>query len=144
MTLALLGSMTVSTGNAFASPVSDANKELVTKFWNNVFNLHNTSVIDTMVGSTYKQHSPSFKDGKANFKTAVSGFLAEFPDSTAKIVHIGADGDLVFIHNHIQLNQSDRGQAAMDIFRVKDNQIVEHWDIIQDIPEKAENDNTMF
>ena len=50
----------------------------------------------------------------------------------------------MFIHNHITLNASDRGQAAVDIFRVKDGKIVEHWDVIQDIPEKAENNNTMF
>lgn len=51
---------------------------------------------------------------------------------------------LVFIHNHIKLNPKDRGQAAVDIFRVRDGKIVEHWDVIQDIPEKAENPNTMF
>ena len=57
---------------------------------------------------------------------------------------MGADGDLVFIHNHIKLNAQDRGQAAVDIFRIKKGKIVEHWDVIQDIPEKAEKNNTMF
>lgn len=47
-------------------------------------------------------------------------------------------------HNHITLKAGDRGQAAVDIFRVKDGKIAEHWDVIQDIPEKAENNNTMF
>ena len=105
---------------------------------------HDTAVIDTMVGPKYKQHSPEFADGKQAFKDGVSGFLKAYPDSTAVIKHIGADGDLVFIHNHIKLNKEDRGQAAVDIFRIKDGKIVEHWDVIQDIPEKAANDNTMF
>ena len=97
-----------------------------------------------VTGETYTQHSPGFADGKKAFKDGITGFLKEFPESSAEIRHIGADGDLVFIHNHIKLNARDRGQAAVDIFRVKDGKIVEHWDVIQDIPEKAENQNTMF
>lgn len=122
----------------------EANKELVVNFWNEVFNRHNASIIDTAVGDVYTQHSPGFADGKEAFKTAISGFLAEFPESTAEIKRVAADGDLVFIHNHIKLNAADRGQSAVDIFRVENGKIVEHWDIIQDVPEKAENNNTMF
>lgn len=143
--VAALGLMPIS--SAFAAeaiPHFKDNKSLVEYFWNQVFNEHNPSVIDSMTGIVYKQHSPGFKDGKAAFKEGITGFLKEFPDSTAEIKHIGADGDLVYIHNHIKLNAQDRGQAAMDIFRVKHGKIVEHWDIIQDIPEKAENNNTMF
>ena len=93
------------------------------------------------------QRTADYKNGtygKAAFKEGITGFLKEFPDSTAEIKHIGADGDLVYIHNHIKLNAQNRGQAAIDIFRVKHGKIVEHWDIIQDIPETAENNNTMF
>ena len=120
------------------------NKILVQNFWNAVFNEHKISVIDEIVDEKYIQHNPYFKDGRSAFKDGFSGFFKEFPDSSAQIKHIGADGDLVFIHNHIKLNADDRGQAAMDIFRVKDGKIVEHWDIIQDIPEKSQNNNTMF
>ena len=120
------------------------NKEMVSYFWNEVFNRHNTAVIETMASPSYIQHNPGFADGRKAFEEGVQGFLKEFPDSRAEIKHIGADGDLVFIHNHITLNKSDRGQAAVDIFRVKDGKIVEHWDVIQDIPEKSANNNTMF
>lgn len=100
--------------------------------------------IDSLTSPKYIQHSPGFTDGREAFKAGVQGFLKEFPESRAEIKHIGADGDLVFIHNHITLKAGDRGQAAVDIFRVKDGKIAEHWDVIQDIPEKAENNNTMF
>lgn len=120
------------------------NKILVQNFWNAVFNEHKISVIDEIVDEKYIQHNPYFKDGRNAFKDGISSFFKEFPNSSAEIKHIGADGDLVFIHNHIKLNADDRGQAAMDIFRVKNGKIVEHWDIIQDIPEKSQNNNTMF
>ena len=117
---------------------------MVEYFWNEVFNKHNTAVIDEMTAPNYIQHNPGFQDGRQAFEDGIEVFLKEFPQSKAEIKHIGADGDLVFIHNHITLNDKDRGQAAVDIFRVKDGKIVEHWDVIQDIPEKAENNNTMF
>lgn len=144
LTLALVGCLPMGTSLAAGTPHFKNNKAAAEYFWNEVFNKHDTAVIDTMVGPKYKQHSPEFADGKQAFKDGVTGFLKTYPDSSAVIKHIGADGDLVFIHNHIKLNKEDRGQAAVDIFRIKDGKIVEHWDVIQDIPEKTANDNTMF
>ncbi|MBS6103767.1 ester cyclase [Megasphaera sp.] len=144
LSLAALSCLPLSSSLASGIPTFKSNKAMTEYFWNEVFNKHNTAVIDSMVGSDYKQHSPEFADGKAAFKTGVSDFLKAYPNSTAVVKHIGADGDLVFIHNHIKLDKNDRGQAAVDIFRIKDGKIVEHWDVIQDIPEKAANDNTMF
>lgn len=154
LTLALVGCLPMGTSLAADTPHFKSNKAAAEYFWNEVFNKHDTAVIDTMVGPKYKQHSPEFADGKQAFKDGVTSFLKAYPDSSAVIKHIGADGDLVFIHNHngdlvfihnhIKLNKEDRGQAAVDIFRIKDGKIVEHWDVIQDIPEKAANDHTMF
>ena len=117
-------------GTAGAAPQFKNNKELAAYFWNQIFNEHHTAVIDELTGDTYIQHSPGFKDGKQAFKEGIAGFLKEFPESTAEIKHLGADGDLVFIHNHIKLNPQDRGQAAVDIFRIKEGKILEHWDVI--------------
>ena len=141
---AVLGAVTMTPATADGIPEFKNNRDMVGYFWNQVFNRHDPSVIDQMTGETYTQHSPGFADGKKAFRDGITGFLKEFPESSAEIKHIGADGDLVFIHNHIKLNPKDRGQAAVDICRVRDGKIVEHWDVIQDIPEKAENQNTMF
>lgn len=141
-----IGSIALSplTAQAASKDMTQTNKQLVESFWNEVFNKHNVSIINGTVGSNYTQHSPSVKDGKEAFYSSISGFLKEFPKSTAEIKNIVAEKDYVFIHNHIKLNPQDRGQAAVDIFRVQDGKIVEHWDVIQDIPEKSENTNTMF
>ena len=123
---------------------ASANKTLVEHFWNALFNQHDLSVIDTTVGDTYTQHNPTFSDGKVAFKAGMTEFLQQYPESSAQIKHIGADGDLVYIHNFVQVSASDPGQAAMDIFRVKDGKIVEHWDVLQDMPQTSANDNGMF
>ena len=71
-------------GASFAAgtPHFKNNKAVAEYFWNEVFNKHDTAVIDTMVGPKYKQHSPEFADGKQAFKDGVSGFLKAYPDST--------------------------------------------------------------
>ena len=55
-----------------------------------------------------------------------------------------AQGYLVWLHVYSTESDQDRGQAVIDIFRVKDGQIVGHWDVIQDVPEKAANANGLF
>ncbi|MDY5382302.1 MAG: ester cyclase, partial [Megasphaera elsdenii] len=95
LTLALVGCLPMGASFAAGTPHFKNNKAVAEYFWNEVFNKHDTAVIDTMVGPKYKQHSPEFADGKQAFKDGVSGFLKAYPDSTAVIKHIGADGDLV-------------------------------------------------
>ena len=62
----------------------------------------------------------------------------------ARIVRSAADGDLVWLHLNSTQNAQDRGEAIVDIFRVEDGRIVEHWDVIQPVPETSANENTMF
>lgn len=58
---------------------------------------------------------------------------------TRAIKHVVADKDIVMIHHHIVREPGTKGVAAVDIFRVKDGKIVEHWDVLQPIPENSPN-----
>ena len=55
-----------------------------------------------------------------------------------------ADGDLVAVHSHLRLSPETRGTAVVDIFRLENGKIVEHWDALQRVPESSANSNTMF
>ena len=129
--------------SARQSDVEEANRQRVITFYDRFFNQHDTAAAD-VVADDYRQHNPEVPDGKAPCVNYFSGFFRDNPQSRAKVIRSAADGDLVWLQVHSTNGSHDRGQAVLDIFRVKDGKIVEHWDIIQDVPEKAANANTMF
>jgi predicted SnoaL-like aldol condensation-catalyzing enzyme len=55
-----------------------------------------------------------------------------------------ADGDYVILHVHAVRVPGTRGNAIVDIFKLENGKIVEHWDVIQEIPGEAANPNGMF
>ena len=66
------------------------------------------------------------------------------PNFKMQIKRVLADGDFVVLHVHMVHDAGERGQAVVEIFRLENSKIVEHWDVIQPIPEKTANSNTMF
>lgn len=122
----------------------EANRTLVLAFYEQFFNQHNISEAAKVLTDDYRQHNPHVPDGKAPMVGYFSEFFKANPDARGKVVRSATDGDLVYLHVHSTDNKTDRGTALVDIFRVKDGRIVEHWDVIQAIPEKAANSNTMF
>jgi predicted SnoaL-like aldol condensation-catalyzing enzyme len=78
----------------------------------------------------------------------LKGFLAflkdKFPNNRSETKHVFADGDFVIVHDHAVREPGTRGSAIVNIYRLENGKIVEHWDVIQPIPEKSANDNGMF
>lgn len=122
----------------------EANRKLVVDFYDSVFNGHKVADGAKVIADEYKQHNPRVPDGKAPFVSFFTDFFAKNPNARARIVRSAANGDLVWLHVHATNGADDRGMAIVDIFRVKDGRIVEHWDVLQSVPEKAANANTMF
>jgi predicted SnoaL-like aldol condensation-catalyzing enzyme len=95
-------------------------------------------------GNRYVQHNPGAPDGPEGLK-AFLGFLKEkFPQSRSEIKRVFADGDYVILHVHAVREPGTRGSAIVDIFKLEGGKIVEHWDVVQPIPDKAANNNGMF
>ena len=144
--LAILAGIAMPSG-AFAASrdlkVEEANRKLVVEFYDRFFNSHDVEAA-SVVAEEYRQHNPEVPDGKKPLVSFFTGFFKDNPQSKAKIVRSSTDGDLVWLHVHATNGADDRGQAIVDIFRVKDGKIVEHWDVIQAVPKEAANKNTMF
>ena len=126
-------------------PDLEQNKETVRAFYDLAFNLKKPEeAVGRYLGSTYTQHNPMAGDGPQPFIEFVNGFVGRFPELTVDIKRVIAEGDLVVTHSLMKTSHDDRGTAAADIFRLEDGKIVEHWDVLQPVPETAANDNTMF
>lgn len=148
MTALLFTALTATVAIAQQAPRNlaqeEANRQLVVEFYHQNFNQHQVDQATKVMADDYIQHNPLVPNGKAPFVSFFKGFFANNPNAKSKIVRTAADGDLVWLHIHATNGENDRGQAIIDVFRVKDGKIVEHWDVIQDVPEKAANHNTMF
>jgi predicted SnoaL-like aldol condensation-catalyzing enzyme len=125
--------------------IEEANRQLVIGFYSQVFNEHDLAGASEFVANDYVQHNPTVATGKEAFVEFAAGLLAANPDTHGRIVRSAAEGDLVWLHVHAGGNEDGTGGLAIiDIFRVEDGKITEHWDVLQPVPAEAANENTMF
>ncbi len=122
-----------------------ANKKNVVEFYNAVLNEKDFDKASKYLGATYIQHNPTALDGPEGLKGFVNFLKEKFPQNKSEIKRVFAEGNYVIVHVHAVREPGTRGNAIIDIFRLDDNgKVVEHWDAVQPIPEKAMNNNTMF
>jgi predicted SnoaL-like aldol condensation-catalyzing enzyme len=122
----------------------EANKKMVTEFYEKAINEKDFDAASKYLGSRYTQHNPGGVDGPEGLKGFLQFLQKSFPRSRAEIKRVFAEGDYVILHVHSVREPDTLGRAVVDIFKVENGKVVEHWDVIQDIPEKAMNSNGMF
>lgn len=96
------------------------------------------------IADGYIQHSQHVPDGKDGFLTYFAGRIEQFPQMHAEIKRAGADGDLVWLHTHFKAEPEARGTAVINIFRMEDGKLAEHWGVGQPVPETSVHGNDMF
>jgi predicted SnoaL-like aldol condensation-catalyzing enzyme len=128
-----------------ADPATEANKKVAVDFFNLVLVQKKPQEgFDKYAGKTYIQHNPVADDGHAPAIKFLSDWFAKNPRAIIQIKRVIAEGDLVAIHHHMRTSPEVRGMAAVDIFRVENGKVVEHWDVVQPIPDKSANPHPMF
>jgi predicted SnoaL-like aldol condensation-catalyzing enzyme len=126
------------------TPQEEQNKKTVIAFYNAAINDKDFEEASKYLGDKYIQHNPMAASGPEGLKAFIELAKKSFPEYHTEFKRVFADGDYVIVHAHAKANAQDRGSAVMDIFRLENGKVVEHWDVVQAIPEKSNNTNGMF
>ena len=122
-----------------------ANKRLAESFLDVALNQRDPAraVVDYLAAG-YIQHNPRASDGGEAFLAWANWRLGQCPEYRVEFKRTVAEGDLVVAHTHHIDAPDSPGLAVVDIFRVAENKLAEHWDVIQPVPAESSNPNGMF
>jgi predicted SnoaL-like aldol condensation-catalyzing enzyme len=140
----LIASLSHSPALAADAAQMEQNKKTVAALYDAVLNKKDFDEASKYLGSRYTQHNPTAKDGPEGLKGFIAFLKEKFPNNRSEIKRSFADGDYVIVHVHAVREPGTRGNAIVDIFKLEDGKVVEHWDVVQPIPETAQNSNGMF
>lgn len=122
----------------------ELNKKNAVAFYKMAYEGKPQEAVNLYIGDDYIQHNPMVANGTQGFIDYFDRMQREYPEKSIEFVRAVAEGDLVALHTH-QVWPGNDQYVTMDFFRFDTNgKIVEHWDAMQQIPEKSANPNTMY
>lgn len=124
--------------------MEEQNIAIAIEFYDRLLNQLDYDKARELMGDHYIQHNPRAKDGFEGIKAHIDMLKRDFPLNHGDIKRVFANGDLVALHVHSKRYPEHRGYAIVDMFRIENGKVVEHWDVVQPVPEESLNDNTMF
>ncbi len=122
----------------------ERNKQFVAEFYDIIINQKDYEKAKAYIGPRYRQHNPLVKDYPEGLKEFIEFLKTNAPEAHSEIIRSFAEGDYVILHVHSLRQPGTRGRAIIEIFRLDDGLINEHWDVIQEIPAESANPNGMF
>ncbi|KAB1160764.1 hypothetical protein F7018_02500 [Tenacibaculum aiptasiae] len=121
-----------------------ANKEIVTNFVNDVlFGKAPQKITEYVSSEEYLQHNPMVKDGLTGLNEAIEYLTSQNNMFKYQKLHkVLGEGNFILTMSEGEWN--GKPQAFYDLFRLKNGKIVEHWDVIQEIPSEMAHKNGKF
>lgn len=110
--------------------------------------LETSDRIDILRSECYSEHfiehAPNIPDGRDALLSLFASRYEKYPELSMTVKRTASDGDLVWLHLHVKHTPESLGGAGVQIFRMKEGKIVEHWGVGQPVPKESKNSNTMF
>jgi predicted SnoaL-like aldol condensation-catalyzing enzyme len=126
------------------STLTEANRKIVSRFVDLFYRQKQVrAAFEAYVAEDYIQHNPDIADGREAAVLVLEPMFSK-PTFMAEVKRIIVDGDIAVVHLYARSTPEERGGSVMDMFRLKNGKIVEHWDVLQAIPEKSANPHPMF
>ena len=126
------------------TPEEQRNLDHVLGMFRDVLQPLDADQVDRYISADYIQHSPMAAPGRDSLKAFLRMVRAASPNSSQKLLRAYVDGNHVILHYHVKKDPEDRGFVVMDIFRLANGMVVEHWDCVQDVPAQSPNPISMF
>ena len=126
------------------TPGEEANLRLVLDMFEHVLKPMDSAAVDRFISPDYIQHNQMVEPGVGSLKAFLDLIRGQTPDAVHDVKRAFVDGDHVTVHYHVRRWPDDLGWAVIDIFRVEDGLIADHWDVMQDVVESGPNPNSPF
>lgn len=121
----------------------ETNKKIATTAYQRIFGDLDSTAVDAFMSKDFLQHNPTIADGPEGVKALVQMLITQgVPKQKIEFKHVIADGDIVILHS--RYGMAGKEWRFIDIYRVENGKIVEHWDAMMQMPEKRANNNPMF
>lgn len=124
--------------------VQERNRRLVLSVYELIFNQHQLAYANVVIRPDYIQHNPALPTGRQAFINFFALLFSQAPQFTSTVTQSGADGDRVWVQSHQRNSPSALGLDIIDIYRIQDGKIAEHWDAIEPVVSTSLNSNTQF
>jgi predicted SnoaL-like aldol condensation-catalyzing enzyme len=118
--------------------------DFVLEMYREVLIAQDSSKVDRYISPDYVQHSSLAPPGRQALKDFLDMIRVRSPQASSVIHRAFVDGDHVVVHVHVKRHPEDRGLAVVDLFRVDDRYILEHWDVLMEVPANPVNTNSLF
>jgi predicted SnoaL-like aldol condensation-catalyzing enzyme len=118
--------------------------DFVLEMYREVLIAQDSSKVDRYISPGYIQHSCLAPPGRDALKAFLDMIRVQSPDASTVIHRAFVDGDYVVCHVHVKRHPADGGLAVVDIFRTDGRMILEHWDVLMEVPANPVNTNPLF
>ena len=126
------------------TPEEQANLDLVLRMFAEVLNPMDSGAVERFIAPGYIQHNQGVEPGRESLKAFLDMIRVQTPQAVHDVKRAFVDGDHVIVHYHVRRWPGDKGWAVIDIFRIENGLIAEHWDVLQDVSEGGPNPNSPF